>query len=257
MKFDDWAACGATSNVYTSVSRAKSQLDILTGRFNEFRRENGKVSDKSDDAKHAREFQRWAEELIYQFNKIVRSISDSPENPLHDAIDLASFLNLIEESKLDTSLISGLENKEKFEHTLQRAQLLFKELQNVPAIRDHIYQQEQSRLERERLRAQEEARVKLEAETLSRKEIERIRQIARVTWMVKIMSDRLMDVNARDKDGMTALMVASSGGNHKVVRLLLDRGADVAVQDNNGATALMMASTEEVVNLLMIHGAKA
>jgi len=50
------------------------------------------------------------------------------------------------------------------------------------------------------------------------------------------------DVNARDQDGETALMIAASGGNSDIVRMLLDEGADVSAElGATGKTALMLA----------------
>ncbi|MBL7114307.1 MAG: ankyrin repeat domain-containing protein [Kiritimatiellae bacterium] len=51
------------------------------------------------------------------------------------------------------------------------------------------------------------------------------------------------DVNARNEDGHTALMLASFNGHADVVALLLDSGADVRLRDGAGRTALMFAST--------------
>ena len=66
------------------------------------------------------------------------------------------------------------------------------------------------------------------------------------------------DVNARDKDGITALMVASRVGQIEMVRELQARGADVNAKDNHGGTALMYATDEggiEVVRELLANDA--
>ncbi len=52
------------------------------------------------------------------------------------------------------------------------------------------------------------------------------------------------DVDAKDLDGETALMVASENGNAILVDLLIKEGADVDVKDNDGQTALMKASKD-------------
>ena len=73
---------------------------------------------------------------------------------------------------------------------------------------------------------------------------------------VKLLLDKGAEVNAKNKDGKTALLVAS---NLEVVKLLLDKGADVNVKDKNGGTALREASwrsDNEMVNLLKAYGAK-
>lgn len=45
------------------------------------------------------------------------------------------------------------------------------------------------------------------------------------------------DVNARDKDGDTALMFAAHRGHYLIVKTLLAHGADVLALANNGWTA--------------------
>jgi Raf kinase inhibitor-like YbhB/YbcL family protein len=50
------------------------------------------------------------------------------------------------------------------------------------------------------------------------------------------------DVNAKDGDGVTALMRAASAGRGDMVRMLLASGADVNARTTGGVTALMMAS---------------
>ena len=66
------------------------------------------------------------------------------------------------------------------------------------------------------------------------------------------------DVNAKNKDGTTALMYACENGRVEVVQVLLGAKADVKAKNNYGATALMRASGNgrvEVVQVLL--GAKA
>lgn len=67
------------------------------------------------------------------------------------------------------------------------------------------------------------------------------------------------DVNAKAKDGQTALMLAVYNGHIKIVQALLAKGADVNIQNNNGETALMFAAYNshiEIVNLLEKYGGK-
>ena len=58
---------------------------------------------------------------------------------------------------------------------------------------------------------------------------------------------------------MTALMLATSGGNLKLVKFLIDNGADVNAKNHAGISALNLASKKknsELVNLLKARGAK-
>lgn len=55
---------------------------------------------------------------------------------------------------------------------------------------------------------------------------------------VRALLKRGADVNARDKDGKTALMIAAEHGELECVQLLLEAGADRALLDKLGNTAL-------------------
>lgn len=66
------------------------------------------------------------------------------------------------------------------------------------------------------------------------------------------------DVNARGRDGRTALIWAANNGHIDVARLLLDKGADVNAEDKNGWTALWAAvwmRRPDMVKLLLERGA--
>ena len=66
------------------------------------------------------------------------------------------------------------------------------------------------------------------------------------------------NINAKDADGMTALMHAANFARDKVTKLLLKHGADVKIRDSSGKTALMYAADHEeddVARLLLEHGA--
>ena len=61
------------------------------------------------------------------------------------------------------------------------------------------------------------------------------------------------DVNCRDKDGNTALMVAVKHNNVKTVKVLIEHNADISLKDKNGKTALDYAvenGDEEIIDLL-------
>lgn len=77
---------------------------------------------------------------------------------------------------------------------------------------------------------------------------------------VKSALEAGFDIQQRDPDGMTLLMLSAIGGHKDVASLLIDRGADVSAlsQDENAFDALMMACADgriEVVQLLLDHGA--
>ena len=50
------------------------------------------------------------------------------------------------------------------------------------------------------------------------------------------------EVNAKDNNGASALILASRNGHRDVVQALLANGAEVNAKDNDGATALILAS---------------
>ena len=50
-----------------------------------------------------------------------------------------------------------------------------------------------------------------------------------------------MEVDARDKDGWTALIWAAWKGHLDIVKYLAEQGADLSVKDNKGDTASMIA----------------
>ena len=54
------------------------------------------------------------------------------------------------------------------------------------------------------------------------------------------------DINHRDKNGMTALMVACNYGELDAVQLLIQHGADCDIADNDGRTALNHCESEDI-----------
>ncbi len=66
------------------------------------------------------------------------------------------------------------------------------------------------------------------------------------------------DVNARDKDGHTALQLAACGGREAIVKRLIAAGADAGAITRNGSTALHFAALKghaSVIEKLIAAGA--
>ncbi len=75
----------------------------------------------------------------------------------------------------------------------------------------------------------------------------------RVKGMVELLLNAGADVNAREKDGKTALMWAAFNGHKNIVELLLKANAHVNVKDDKNNTALTIAllyERPEIVDLL-------
>lgn len=74
----------------------------------------------------------------------------------------------------------------------------------------------------------------------------------------RAMIARGVDVNAKDGEGVTALMRAASAGRGDMVQLLVASGADVNAKTSGGVTAIMMASLGGYLSALEpLIGAKA
>ena len=77
----------------------------------------------------------------------------------------------------------------------------------------------------------------------------------------KLLEQDGIDVNAKNSDGYTALILASSNGRTEIVAMLLDAGANVNARTNTnywGSTALIRASENkhtEIVSMLLDNGA--
>jgi cytohesin len=50
------------------------------------------------------------------------------------------------------------------------------------------------------------------------------------------------DVNAKNKNGLTGLMLAAMDTGSEIVQMLIDAGADLNAKDKHGITALMVAA---------------
>ena len=69
--------------------------------------------------------------------------------------------------------------------------------------------------------------------------------------MVKLLVDFHADVNATDKDGMTALMLAAKNEKQDVVDFLLKHGAHAKLKDAKGQTALDYAKAGKVEDYMI------
>ena len=77
--------------------------------------------------------------------------------------------------------------------------------------------------------------------------------------VVKLLLERGADVEARDKDSLTPLLLHAAWNGHKaIVRLLLEKGADIEVRDEDGRTPLLLYAAwngyEAIARLLLEKG---
>eukprot|EP00757_Euglenozoa_sp_SAG-D1_P022366 gene22366-8885_t len=75
--------------------------------------------------------------------------------------------------------------------------------------------------------------------------------------VVKILLQAGADIEAKDQDGWTALLIACHNGHSDVVEMLLQAGADIEAKDQHGWTALMEAchyGHSNVVEMLLQAG---
>lgn len=70
----------------------------------------------------------------------------------------------------------------------------------------------------------------------------RLAVLSGATSAVSFHLQRGIDINAKDGEGKSALILASSRGHLNVCRLLLESGADIAAVDKQGRTALDVAT---------------
>ena len=76
--------------------------------------------------------------------------------------------------------------------------------------------------------------------------------------MVKNLVQQGADVNLRDKDGITPLMLACYH-NHQLTKLLMEHCAFVNIASKHGFTAVGLAENNEhssIVDLMVANGAK-
>ncbi|RYE13113.1 MAG: hypothetical protein EOP34_09520, partial [Rickettsiales bacterium] len=76
--------------------------------------------------------------------------------------------------------------------------------------------------------------------------------------IVKELTDRCSNINAKNRNERTPLHVAAAAGHHQVVKFFLDRGADCNLQDIYKKTPLHVAAAaghHQVIKLLLDGGA--
>ena len=76
--------------------------------------------------------------------------------------------------------------------------------------------------------------------------------VAKVSSLLQ--GENQIDVNQRDSEGYTALLLASEGGHTEIVQQLLKSGANIDAQTKEGESALMKACRnghDDVVKLLL------
>ena len=75
--------------------------------------------------------------------------------------------------------------------------------------------------------------------------------------IAKYLLENGADINAKDsKWGYTALIYAAEYVNLEIVQFLIESGADVNIKNNDGKTALDLVETEEIKKVLRKAGAK-
>jgi len=160
---------GLAAGIFASAEASEAQAGVnqLRGEIQSLKKVIDRQQKDIDRQKYDQQYQKWAEELIYQFNKTVTAISTSPKSSIHDYSDITSFLDIIKENKLSTSLIDVIENKETFARTLQEAQNIITRLEKMPEVQDYVHKQEQ-------LQGEEAARAASLARARKRKTIFRI-----------------------------------------------------------------------------------
>jgi ankyrin repeat protein len=79
-------------------------------------------------------------------------------------------------------------------------------------------------------------------------------------FVIEFLLKRGVDIDARNDQGETALIIAAWYGREELVELLLTKGADSNVKTRNGLTALKVAKAngyDHIVKKLLGHGAKS
>ena len=72
--------------------------------------------------------------------------------------------------------------------------------------------------------------------------------------VVDFLLNKGADINARSKDGNTALMIASGGGvvKTRIVKILINHGANLRLRNSKGQTALMIAEISQLPDVIQL-----
>ena len=73
--------------------------------------------------------------------------------------------------------------------------------------------------------------------------------------LLKLMVNNMSNINAQDKEGLTALDLALKYQEKELAKELILKGIDVNIIDKKGNTALFYAEDYDIVKLLLEHGA--
>ncbi|PWQ93574.1 ankyrin repeat domain-containing protein [Leucothrix arctica] len=74
-------------------------------------------------------------------------------------------------------------------------------------------------------------------------------------WKLDIDRLKVLDIQKRDNDGWTALMLAAVKNDRVGLKNLIDKGADVNTTDKHGSTSLMHARDLQVLKILLTNKA--
>ncbi len=75
---------------------------------------------------------------------------------------------------------------------------------------------------------------------------------------LKFKEDLCLDINYKDKNGNTFLMIACLKGYEKIAKMLLENGADINIRNNKDEDAMhfVCLNNPKMIDLLVEHGAE-
>ena len=69
--------------------------------------------------------------------------------------------------------------------------------------------------------------------------------------LLKCLLQNGADINAKDSDGISALIYAAAYGNLEIIKYLVVKGADINVANSDGQTVLIFASGSAYTNAIL------